>query len=230
MQNCNPAKAPFGDTSQLHKQRDDEEPADDKLYLEIVGSMGYLSMHTRPDLSYTVSKLSQYLSNPSIHHMQAAKHVMRYLKGNLDLCIRYAPSDSSPVGYSSQNPPPFGYTDASHAADPDDRKSHSGYAFFENGGIISHSSGKQPIVTMSSMESEYIAGTNAAQEAIFIRKLYASIGKPIQGPTILLTHSEAALNHTKNNVNHSRTKHIDTRYHYIRELHAAKLVDLRDER
>jgi hypothetical protein len=217
MQNCNPAKAPFSDTSQLHKRTDDEEPTDEKLYREMVGSIGYLSTYTRPDLAFAVSKLSQYLSNPSIHHMQAAKHVLRYIKGTLDYGICYSPSSESL---------PFGFSDSSHAADPDDRKSHSGYIFFFNNGDISHSSGKQPITALSSMESEYIELTNAAQEAIFLRKLYASIVSNINVPTTILTDSEAALHHTKNNVKHSRTKHIDTRFHYIREVHAANQVDL----
>ena len=77
------------------------------------------------------------------------------------------------------------------------------------------------------MESEYIETTNAAQEAVFLRKLYASItGKSINIPMKILTDSKAALKHVKNNINHSRTKHIDTRYHYIRDLHAAGLVEL----
>jgi len=78
------------------------------------------------------------------------------------------------------------------------------------------------------MESEYIETTNAAQEAIFLRKLYSSItSKPIDIAIKILTNSEAALKHVKNNVNHSRTKHIDTRYHYIHGLHAASLVELK---
>jgi hypothetical protein len=219
MQDCNPAKAPFSDTTQLHKRRDDEEPADETLYREIVGSLGYLPTYTRPDLSFAVSKLSQYLSDPSGLHMQAAKHVLRYLNGSLDLGILSDPE----YGHSQT---PLGYTDASHAADPDDRKSHSGNIFFHIGGSISHSSGKQRITALSSMESEYIETMNAAQEAIFLRKLYASINAAIQGPMKLLTDSEAARNHVRNNVQHSRTKHIDTRFHYIREVHNAGLVDL----
>jgi hypothetical protein len=96
-----------------------------------------------------------------------------------------------------------------------------------NGGSISHSSSKQSITALSSMECEYIGGTNAAQEVVFLRKLYSSItGKEIDTPTPIYTDSEAALNHTKNNVNHQRTKHIDTRYHYIREVQAAGLINL----
>lgn len=115
----------------------------------------------------------------------------------------------------------------SHAADPDDRKSHSGYIFFFNGGSIFHSSGKQSIVTLSSMESKYIETTNAAQEVIFLCKVCSSItGKPIDTPIKIITDSEAALKHVKNNANHRRTKHIDTCYHYIRGLHATGLVEL----
>jgi hypothetical protein len=221
MQNCNPAKSPFTDTHQLHKRREDEEPADIQLYSEMVGSIGYLPTYTRPDLAFAVSKLSQYLSNPSVIHMAEAKHVLRYIKGTLDLGPYYS---APPDGSESL---PICFTDASHAADPDDRKSHSGHLALMNGGSISHSSSKQSITALSSMECEYIGGTNAAQEVVFLRKLYTSLtGKRINIPTPIFTDSEAALNHTKNNVNHSRTKHIDTRYHYIREIHTAGLIDL----
>jgi hypothetical protein len=85
MQNCNPAKAPFTDTHQRHKRRENEEPADIQLYSEMVGLIGYLPTYTRSDLAFAISKLSQYLSNPSTIHMAEAKHVLRYIKGTLDL-------------------------------------------------------------------------------------------------------------------------------------------------
>ena len=84
MQNCNPAKTPFTDTHQLHKRREDENPADIQPYSEMVGSISCLT-YTRSDLGFAVSKLSQYLSNPSTTHMAEAKHVLRYIKGTLDL-------------------------------------------------------------------------------------------------------------------------------------------------
>ena len=217
MQNCNPAKTPFADTTQLHKRLDDEEPADETLYREMIGSIGYLPTYTRPDLAFTVSKLSQYLSNPSVLHMQAAKHVLRYIKGTLDYGIYYAPSSE---------PHPFGFCDSSHAADPDDRKSHAGLIFFFNLGGIIWESGKESVVAISSMESEYMELSEAAKEAIFLRKLSASINIPINKPTMILTDSQSALNHVKNNVKHARTKHIDTRFHYIREVYTANQVDL----
>ena len=98
---------------------------------------------------------------------------------------------------------------------------------FFNGASISHSSRKKSMVALVSMKSEYIAATNVAQEAVFLHKLYTSIAdKPIDFPTKLLTDSEAALNHTKSNVNHVRTDHIDTRFHPIRGVHAAGLIEL----
>lgn len=136
-------------------------------------------MHTRPDLSYAVSKLSQYLSNPSVHHIQVAKHVMRYLKGSLDLGIHFAPSgNATPLGYSSQSPPPFKFINASHTADPDDCKSHSGNLFFHNGGIISHSPGKQPVALNTDSEGALNHTKNNINHALNIMILRIDVLRP----------------------------------------------------
>jgi len=226
MEKCNPAKTPFSNSSQLHRKTDDEEPANAQLYSEIIGSIGHLSNYTRPDLAFTVSKLSQYLSNPSIIHMQAAKHVLRYIQGTLDYGICFSTSSESPPD-SFPISIPFGFSDASHAADPDDRKSHSGHAYFYYNGPIVWQSSKQQIVTLSSMESEFMELSEAAKEAIFLRKLLESLNVTINNPTMILTDSQSALNHVKNNVKHARTKHIDTRFHYIREVYTSNQVDLK---
>ena len=120
------------------------------------------------------------------------------------------------------------FSDASHAADPDDRKSHSGYIFFlGDGGQLIWESKKQSVTALSSMEAEYVELTNAAKEAIFLRKLASSIDIEINAPTVILTDSASALDHVKNNVKHVRTKHIDTRFHYIREIYSSGQVELR---
>jgi len=154
MQNCNPAKMPFSDISQLHKRRDDKEPADATLYREMIGSIRYLLTFTRSDLAFTVSKLSQYLSDPSTIRMAEAKHVLRCVKGTLDYGLLYSAPPDRPESL------PICFTNASHATDPDDRKSRFGHLTLMNGGSISHSSGKQPITALSSMEAEYIGSTN----------------------------------------------------------------------
>jgi hypothetical protein len=101
---------------------------------------------------------------------------------------------------------PIGYSDASFATDPDDRKSTSGYVFILANGPISWQSNKQTTVALSTMEAEYIALSEAAKEAKFLRHLISTINKPISGPTIIKTDSQAALEHVKNNIRHARTK------------------------
>src|SRR5579859_4660623 len=112
--------------------------------------------------------------------------------------------------------PLYGYSDASGASDPDDRCFTSGYVFFYNNGTVIWVSRKQKYtVTLPSMESEYVALTKAAKEATFLRKLLRSMDLAQTSPTLILTDSESALKNIKNNVNHSRAKHIDKCHHYI---------------
>ena len=132
------------------------------------------------------------------------------LQGTLDLGIHYS-ADKNYV------PRPIGYCDASFSSDRDDSKSHSGMAFFYGNGIVSHSSNKQSCVALSTMEAEYVAATEAAKESIFINNVLGAIGNCTDDPVPLYTDSKAAYDHVKNNVNHSQTKHIQRRYHYIRE-------------
>jgi ribonuclease HI len=122
---------------------------------------------------------------------------------------------------------PIGYSDASFATDPDDRKSTSGYVFILANGPISWQSNKQSTVALSTMEAEYIALSEAAKEAKFLRHLISTINKPITGPTIVKTDSQAALERFKNNIRHARTKHIDTRHHFIRNVYTSGEIDLR---
>jgi hypothetical protein len=188
----------------------------------------HLAIITRPDIAFHVSKLSQFNSDPSIHHYTAAKHVLRYLQGTKDYGLYFTASSSQYSPHYSRTPPLelLGFSDASYASDPDDRKSMSGYLFFLSNALISWSAHKQSVVALSTMESEYIALSDAAKEAIFLRKLLSSLMVNLPHPTIINTDSESALDHVKNNVKHPRTKHIDTRHHYIRSVYGIQ-VDIR---
>jgi hypothetical protein len=124
------------------------------------------------------------------------------------------------------NPVPLGFCDASFAADQDDRKSTSGYIFFLSNGPISWQSVKQSTVALSTMEAEYIALSEAAKEAKFLRHLLSTISTTIVGPTLIKTDSQAALDHVKNNIRHARTKHIDTRHHFIRSIYTTGEIDM----
>jgi len=121
-----------------------------------------------------------------------------------------------------------GFCDSSHAADPNNRKSHVGHIFYLNpdGSGNVWGPGKESVVAISSMESEYMQFSEAAKEAIFLHKLAASIGLKLTLPLTIYTDSESALKHVKNNVKHARTKHIDTRFHYVREAYTSGQTDL----
>ena len=217
MTNYNPVKSPCEPSVQLHKRTFDEESADGELYHQMIGSLMFLAQYTRPDIAYAISSLSQFNKDPSIHHIRAVKHLMRYIQGTKDLCIAF---DCDVVTL------PIGYSDASYANNPDDRKSTSGYVFFYANGIISFQCQKQSVIALSTMESEYMALSDAAKEAIFLLKLLRSLKVDISRPIIINTDSQSALDHVKNNVKHSRTKHIDVRHHFIRDACSSKHVTL----
>jgi hypothetical protein len=217
MANCNPVKSPCEPSVQLHKRTFDEESADGELYRQMIGSLMFLAQYTRSDIAYEVSTLSQFNKDPSTHHIRAVKHLMRYIQGTKDL---------SNVFDGEVDTYPIGYSDASYANNPDDRKSTSGYVFLWANAVISFFCQKQSVVAMSTMESEYMALSEAAKEAIFLLKLLRSLKIKISQPIVINTDSQSALDHVKNNVKHSRTKHIDVRHHFIREACSSKHVTL----
>lgn len=131
----------------------------------MVGSLIYVMTRTRPDLSFIVSKLSQYLSVPKEQHWVAAKHELRYLKGTVDLELCYKKNDA--------NLKLVAYSDADWAADLNDRRSVTGYCFSlcESGPIISWKSKKQQTVALSTCEAEYMALSATAQESLYLVNL-----------------------------------------------------------
>jgi hypothetical protein len=167
----------------------------------------YLSVMTRPDITYAVSTLSQHLENASITHLEFARRVIRYLKGTKDLRLILGGTPSI-----------CGYSDADWASTLD-RRSISGFAFFLGDGSVSWSSKKQPIVTLSSTESEYVALTHAAKDIIWIHKLLAEISpvypeRPLL-PSTVFCDNQGAIRLSKDSTFHARTKHIDVHFHFI---------------
>jgi hypothetical protein len=133
----------------------------------MVGSLNYLTT-TRPDISYYVSVLSQFMEKPHEIHWNAAKVVLRYLKGTLDYGIKY--TDASDVELT-------GYSDSDWAGNLDDRRSTTGYAFSIGSGVVSWSSKKQPTVSLSSTEAEYKALCAATCEVVWLRRLLQDVGE-----------------------------------------------------
>jgi transposase InsO family protein len=217
MTNCNPVKAPMDPSVKLIAATEDAELADREEYRTIVGTLSHLAVYTRPDIAYAVSKLAQFNQQPTTIHFQAAKHLIRYIAGTKDSSIHYN-SPISPYYDSQIANHPIGYCDASYANDHGDKKSVSGWIFMVNGAPVAWLSKKQPVIAQSTMEAEYIAINQACRESYFIRHICSTLPIPeIEGPSQILTDSQPAVDHVRNNINHSKTKHIDIRYHYIRQ-------------
>ena len=203
-------------------------------YAELVGSLLYLSVCTRPDISQAVAQLSRYMANPRMPHYKAGLLVLRYLAGTMDLGLIYKPeiSDTGLYKYlpelqgASATAIIYGYSDADYAGDPDTRKSTSGYVFMLGGGAVSWSSKLQPVVAMSTTEAEYIAVATAAKEALWLRQLHGDMMGTVN-TVHMLCDNVSTLHVLKNPVSSQRTKHIDVRYHFIRERVALGYVSMR---
>ena len=195
-------------------------PVDTKKYRELVGSLIYAMTCTRPDISWIVSKLSQKLSNPNADDMVAAKHVLRYLKGTIDyqLCFRKCSSGLNLIAYS----------DSDWASSVEDRRSTTGYCFSltEEGPVISWKTRKQPTVALSSCEAEYIGLAATAQESLYLTQLLSSMnGKPYKC-TKIHEDNQGAIALTKNPVSRQRSKHIDIKYHFLRDVVKNGKIDI----
>ena len=195
------------------------KPANKTLYQEIIGSLIYIMSCTRPDICFIVSKLSQYMHNPTVAHLNLAKNVIRYLKGTSDYCLTFSKSDKLEL---------FGYCDSDWANDSIDRKSITGFCFklCKNGPVISWRTKKQNVVALSSCEAEYVAITEAVKEAKFLLTLIQDMTVKLHLPVKLNVDNQGAIALAKNPVHHQRTKHIDVRYHFIRSEIQNNVINL----
>ncbi len=174
-------------------------------YCELVGSLLYLSVCTRPDISQAVGALSRYMSKPSTTHWTAATGVLRYLAGKIDLGITF--SGPSPL---------VGYCDADFGGDKETRRSTTGYVFMLNGGAISWCSRLQPTVAVSTTEAEYMAASMATKEALWLSKLLSDFGRR-PGVLNMLSDNQATIKLLENPVVSNRSKHIDVIHYFARE-------------
>jgi hypothetical protein len=184
-------------------------------YREAIGSLMYAAVANRPDISFAVSALSQFLENPGQAHWEATKRVLRYLAGTKDHSLTYGNERHNLIGF----------TDADGASQ-EHRHAISGSALLLDGGAISWASRKQELVTLSTAEAEYVAATHTAKECIWLRRFITSLFGPMSIPTTLYCDNQAALSLTTDDNYHARTKHIDIRFHFIRQTIADKHIKL----
>ncbi|KAF0706887.1 hypothetical protein AaE_013900 [Aphanomyces astaci] len=223
MEHCKPVKTPQEPGQKLSKNMSpvtEEEHLDMESvpYRSAVGCLMYLMVATRPDNATAVGAASQFLERPGRQHWNAVKRIFQYLQGTQDFGIHYERVERSVCGYS----------DADWAGDVDTRHSTSGYCFLLNNGIVSWKSHKQRTVALSSTEAEYMGLTEAAQEALWMKALLQELGELEDGvPITIWEDNQGSIALAKNTEHHRRTKHIDIRYHFIREKVASADIELK---
>ncbi|KAJ8616030.1 hypothetical protein MRB53_035402 [Persea americana] len=168
-----------------------------------------------------LSVVSRFMENPSQTHFGAAKRILRYIAGTAEFGIWYSSKCSM-----TDNGKLYGYSDSDFGSCLDDRRSISAHVFSLGSGVVAWSSKKQPITALSSTEAEYVAVAFAACQAVWIRGILSELQEQSKAPTIIFCDNKSTIFMTKNAALHSRTKHIDTRMHFIRDLVTGKVVDI----
>lgn len=205
MTECNPVKSPMEKGLQLQKG---ESPTNPNLpYRQLLGSLMYIMVCSRPDICYHVGYLGRFQENPNEIHWQHLKRVLRYLKGTMKMKLNFRNYSDEPV---------IGYADADWATDLSDRKSVSGYMFKVYGCTVSWCSKKQQTVATSSSEAEYIALSMASTEALWIRGVLEDL-REISGYAVKIFEDNKGCIGMSNNLESKRAKHIDIKHHFVRD-------------
>ncbi|KAJ9553795.1 hypothetical protein OSB04_017840 [Centaurea solstitialis] len=181
-------------------------------YVSAIGSIMYAMLCTRPDVAYSVSVTSRYQQNPGEPHWVAVKNILKYLRRTKEMFLVF--------GGSEDEISVTGYSDASFQTDRDDFRSQSGYVFTLNEGAISWKSSKQDTIADSTTEAEYIAASDAAKEAVWLKnflsdlRVVASISRPID----IFCDNSGAVAQAKEPREHHKSRHVLRKYHLIREI------------
>lgn len=209
MDGCKPVGTPR-DTNQKLSVNDVNETnsvVGQVPYQEAIGSLLFLTQATRPDIAFAVNDVSRFNLNHSNVHWQAVKRIFRYLSGTIDYKLRYSICKRKNVN---------AFCDADWASEVDARRSCTGYIFNMANGAISWKSARQKTVALSSTEAEYMALSETIQEAAWLIQLSKEMGMIIN-PLNIHCDNQSAIKLTKSEGYNPRTKHIDIRYHFIRE-------------
>ncbi|KAI3702758.1 hypothetical protein L6452_28510 [Arctium lappa] len=198
-------------TSQSPSTKVELEKMNGIPYASAIGSIIYAMICTRPDVSCALSMTSRYQQNPGDSHWLAVKNILKYLRRTKEMFLVY--------GGLEEELNVKCYTDASFQTDRDDCKSQSGYVFIMNGGAVSWKSSKQSVVAQSTTESEYVAASEAAKEAAWMKKFIDELGvvPSIQDPLEIFCDNEGAISLAKEPRSHQRTRHIHRRFNYIHD-------------
>jgi len=228
MQDANPVSTPIDPNIKL----DDEDLLDEEIitegeqdlrgsygYATIIGSIMFPSLVGRPDIAYAANRLAQFTKNPKPKHWTAVKRLLRYLKGTKNYKLTYGRSDELLHNELSI------YCDVDWASEGD-RKSISGYVVTIAGGAIAWSSKKQGTIALSTGEAEYVAATHVAKQVLWHCSILRELEFPLPDTSTILLDNQAALAIARHPECHSRTKHIDIAYHFLRDLVENRTIDM----
>ena len=213
MENCHLAEIPMAQGYDVFMIPNTEQASRSEIkdYQSKIGSLLYLAVHTRPDISYSVSVFSRYLTNPSSNHIKGVDRVIRYIKGTINLGIMYDGNALDSTLYC--------FSDSDWGGNIATRRSTGGCVFFLAGGVVSASSKGQTNVALSSTEAEYHALTSSIQELLWIQQLMRQMR--YSGNDVISTKvygdNQSCLALSENPELHQRTKHIDIKHHFIRD-------------
>jgi hypothetical protein len=180
---------------------------DSNLYHKLIGSLMYL-VNTRPDICFVVNTLSQFMVDPRRVHWVVEKHVLKYLFGMVDYGLDYQRGDGVRL---------VGYIDSYRAGCISDKKSTSGFCFKLGSSVVSWFNRKKKSVTLSSAEAKYMAASQASCEALWLHKLLVGLFGVQSRPTLIYCDNQSCIKLSENLVFHDKSKHIEIRYHFIRD-------------
>jgi len=213
---CAPVTTPA--LSAQEKESDEDgagAPCDKERFQEVVGTLLYATISTRPDISYAVQKLTRHMQEPLRRHMVAAERTLRYLAGLKALGLTFGRAfsemkTSDPLDVSVE-----AFADADWANDKLDRKSITGWVAKVNGDVVSWASKKQRTVAQSTCEAELYAEAAAINEVKWLRGLLAELGLIVASPSLVMGDNQSAIALSEHGVKSERTKHVDVKYHFI---------------
>ncbi|CAL2258380.1 unnamed protein product [Prunus armeniaca] len=215
LKDCKIVATPLAMNEKLSKN-DGSEAADEGEYRQIVGSLLYLTA-TRPDIMFAASLLARFMHNPTKKHMGTAKRVLRYIQGTIDFGIVFEKGKETTL---------IGYCDSDWAGSEDDMRSTSGYAFTMGSGVFSWASIKQNTVALSTAEAEYVSAAEATSQAKWLRFVLEDFGEEQIEGTQIMCDNTSAIAMAKNPVFHQKSRHINKKFHFIREAIQAKEIEL----
>ncbi|XP_038887044.1 secreted RxLR effector protein 161-like [Benincasa hispida] len=199
MNDANPVGTPMECGVKITKQ-DGEEKVNSIYFKSLVGSLRYLTC-TRPDILYSIRIISRFMEESTATHCKMAKRIFFYIKRTIGYGLSYVSSSNFDI---------VGYCDSDWSSDLDDQKSTTGFVFFIGETTFTWMSKKQPIITLSTCEAEYVVTTSYVCHAIWLRNLVKELKFQMEGPMEIFVDNKSAIALAKNPVFHGRSKHIDT--------------------